>query len=51
AEGAHGSSGGPLLNKLGRIIGICVTGPVPGGGVTLCVSVVDIQVALEEYNS
>jgi S1-C subfamily serine protease len=49
AEAAPGSSGGPLFDIHGRIIGICVAGPNPGGGVTLCVPVSDILVALEVY--
>lgn len=51
AESAPGSSGSPLFNVSGQVIGICVIGPIIGGGVTLCVSVVDIRVALEEYNA
>lgn len=50
AEGAPGSSGCPLFNKSGKVVGICVTGATPGGGVTLCVPATDIQSALEEYN-
>jgi len=46
AEGAPGSSGGPLFNTSGQIIGICVAGPKPGGGVTLCESVDTIRSTL-----
>lgn len=49
AECAFGSSGGPLFDMTGRIVGICVSGFAPGGGVTLCVPVTDIRLALEEY--
>lgn len=49
AEGAPGSSGGSLLNTEGKIIGICVTGPNPGGGVVLCEPVSHIQESLDEY--
>lgn len=49
AEGAPGSSGCPLFNKSGQVIGICVSGVVPGGGVTLCESVDSIRLALAEY--
>lgn len=49
AEGAPGSSGGPLFNISGQIVGICVNGAIPGGGVTVCVSVTDIRAALKEY--
>ncbi len=51
AEGAPGSSGCPLFDVSGQIIGICVSGPAPGGGVVLCVSVMDIRAALEEYDA
>jgi len=51
AEAAPGSSGCPLFNLDGMIIGICVAGPNPGGGVTLCVSVNHILEVLEEYNA
>jgi len=51
AEGAPGSSGGPLINKYSEIIGICVTGMIPGGGITLCVPIEDIQTALKDYNA
>lgn len=51
AEGAPGSSGGPLFSTSGQIVGICVNGAIPGGGVTMCVSVVDIRAALEEYDA
>lgn len=49
AEGAPGSSGGPLFDDSGKVIGLCVAGPNPGGGVVCCVPVMDIKVALEEY--
>lgn len=51
AEGAPGSSGGPLFDISGQVVGICVTGIVPGGGITLCVPVTDIRVALREYDA
>lgn len=51
AEGAPGSSGCPLFDVDGRILGICVAGPQPGGGVSLCVSVDDIKAALTEYKN
>ena len=51
AEGAPGSSGCPLFDVNGLVLGICVGGPVPGGGVTLCESVDSIRLALEEYNA
>jgi len=47
AEGAPGSSGSPLYDSMGRIIGIVVTGPNPGGGVTLCESAESILEAYE----
>ena len=46
AEGAPGSSGSPLYNSNGKVIGIVVTGPNPGGGVTLCE---DAKSILEAY--
>ena len=49
AEGAHGSSGSPLFNKQSELLGICVAGPVDGGGVTLCEPVSHIKEALSEY--
>jgi len=49
AEGAPGSSGGPLFNESGQVVGICVTGANPGGGVTLCEPVSHIREALAEY--
>jgi len=49
AEGAFGSSGGPLLDVSGRVIGICVAGPNPGGGVTLSEPVSHIREALARF--
>jgi len=51
AEGAPGSSGGPLFNTKGEIIGICVSGVTPGGGVVFCEPVSHILKALERYNA
>lgn len=51
AEGAPGSSGCPLFDVQGQIVGICVSGAIPGGGVILCVPVVDIRAALETYRA
>jgi serine protease Do len=51
AEGAAGSSGSPLLNREGEILGICVAGPLDGGGVTLCVPVTHILEALVDYDA
>jgi len=48
AEGAHGSSGGPLLDINGNILGICVTGANPGGGVILCEPITHIKECLNE---
>lgn len=47
AESAGGSSGGPLYNSNGNIIGICVANPNSGGGVTLCESAESILEAYE----
>ena len=47
AEGAPGSSGGPLYDSSGRVIGICVSGFAPGGGLTLCESGQSILEAYE----
>ena len=51
AEGAPGSSGGPLVNAKGEVIGICVAGPLPGGGVTLCLPVSHIKEALDRFDA
>lgn len=47
AEGARGSSGGPLYDSNGNVIGICVSGVNPGGGVTFCESGKSILEAYE----
>jgi S1-C subfamily serine protease len=47
AEGAPGSSGSPLYDSVGQVIGIVVTGPNPGGGITLCESAKSILEAYE----
>lgn len=49
AEGAPGSSGCPLYDENGKIIGICVAGPNPGGGVTLCEGLKDIKDAYKRF--
>jgi len=49
AECAPGSSGGALLNTELEIIGICVCGPNPGGGVVLFEPVSHIEESLQEY--
>lgn len=49
SEGAPGSSGCPLFNNKEELIGICVAGPNSGGGVTLCVSIIQIKEAFERY--
>lgn len=49
SEGAPGSSGGPLFNERGGLIGICVAGPNPGGGVTLCEPVDHIRQAFNRF--
>ena len=51
AEGAPGSSGCMLSNIEGDVLGICVAGPNPGGGVTLCVPVWQIRSTLRTYLS
>ena len=47
AESGPGSSGGPLYNSNGNVIGICVANPNYGGGVTLCESAKSILEAYE----
>lgn len=49
AKGAHGSSGCPLLDVRGNVIGICVAGSTNGGGVTLCEPITHIREVLDEY--
>lgn len=49
AEGARGSSGSPLFNIYGCVVGICVAGPQDGGGVTLCENIEHIKESLDEY--
>lgn len=51
AEGAPGSSGCPLFCLYSKIIGICVSGPNPGGGVVLCEPVSHIKEALGDYDA
>lgn len=48
AEGAPGSSGSPLYDTNGNVIGMCVVGYAPGGGVTLCESGKSILEAYEK---
>lgn len=50
AEAAPGSSGCPLFDINEKVIGICIAGPNPGGGVTLCEPVEHIRQALKEYD-
>ena len=47
AESGPGSSGGPLYDSKGDIIGICIANPNRGGGVTLCESAKSILEAYE----
>jgi len=51
AEAAPGSSGCPLFNNNGELLGIVIGGPNPGGGVVVCVPISHIKEALEEYNA
>lgn len=46
AESGPGSSGGPLYDSKGNVIGICVANPNRGGGISLCESAKSI---LEAY--
>lgn len=49
AEGAPGSSGCPLFDVNGKLLGICITGPTPGGGVSLCEPISHIKEVLDVY--
>ncbi|MHC4867693.1 MAG: S1C family serine protease [Planctomycetota bacterium] len=51
AEAAPGSSGGPLLDTDGNIVGICVEGEVPGGGAIFCVPAAHIHEALRRFKT
>jgi S1-C subfamily serine protease len=44
-----GSSGGPVVNTRGQLIGIVVGGPDPGSAVTICESIAHIIEALIQY--
>lgn len=47
ADSGPGSSGGPLYDSEGNVIGICVASPSVGGSITLCESVKSILEAYE----